>query len=202
VALRIPRTLEARLRHEASEQGRTLTEILLHALVAQWEHPHAAADLAELRAQLARLERQSARRERTQHQQAERKYDRLRQRYEALRAQAAADKKEHARQAEDQAQLYWYIREMQEQLDVFTADNPDLAEENARRHARVRDDMWRRLIAGMREEVADLYAESTGQAGATSVPVKDLIKLCHPDRWAQGQPASELAHEIMVRLNT
>jgi gamma-glutamylcysteine synthetase len=27
-----------------------------------------------------------------------------------------------------------------------------------------------------------------------------LIKLCHPDKWSQGQPATELAHEIMVIL--
>jgi hypothetical protein len=28
-----------------------------------------------------------------------------------------------------------------------------------------------------------------------------LIALCHPDKWSQGQPATELAHEITVALN-
>ena len=30
---------------------------------------------------------------------------------------------------------------------------------------------------------------------------RDLLKLCHPDKWSQGQPATELAHEITVLLN-
>jgi hypothetical protein len=29
---------------------------------------------------------------------------------------------------------------------------------------------------------------------------RGLIRLCHPDKWSQGQPATELAHEIMVML--
>jgi len=199
VALRIPRPLEARLRQDAAEQGRTLTEILLQALVAQWEHPHAAADLAEMQAQLAKRERQYATQERTHHKQAERKYARLKQRHKALRVQAAADKKERARLVKEREQAEAHARWMYERMTVISADNPDLAEENARRFASVQEESWRRQLAAMREQHASLWA-SSGQAGATSVPVKELIKLCHPDKWSQGQPATELAHEIMVRL--
>jgi hypothetical protein len=28
-----------------------------------------------------------------------------------------------------------------------------------------------------------------------------LLVLCHPDKWSQGQPATELAHELTVQLN-
>jgi hypothetical protein len=192
VALRIPRALEARLRHEASEQGRTRTAILLQALVAQWEHPHAAADLAETQAQLATLKRQYVA--------LERKSARLKQRYDALRVQAAADKKERARLIKEREQADEHVRWMHERLIVFTADNPDLAEENARRYAKVQGEAWRRRLADIQEEYARCLAETTGRAGTTSVPVKDLIKLCHPDKWSQGQPATELAHELMVRL--
>src|SRR5262249_25447965 len=60
LALRVPRALEARLRHEGSEAGRTLRDILWQALVARWEHPNAATDLAATQAQLATLKRQYA----------------------------------------------------------------------------------------------------------------------------------------------
>jgi|RhiMethySRZTD1v2_1073278.scaffolds.fasta_scaffold43129_7 hypothetical protein len=192
VALRIPRALEARLRHEASEQGRTMTDILLQALVAQWEHPHAVADLAETQAQLTKVKRQYATLERRSARLAQRR-----------RTQAAADKRERARLVEERAQADEHVRLMHERLTVFSAANPELAEEIASRYAKVQHDAWRRKLADM----ADLQAERArslaglhGRAGAMSVPVKDLIKLCHPDKWSQGQPAIELAHEIMVKL--
>jgi septal ring factor EnvC (AmiA/AmiB activator) len=191
VALRIPRSLETRLRHAAAEQGRTMTDILLQALVAQWEHPHAAADLAETQAQLATLKRQYAA--------LERKSDRLAQR---RRTQAAADKRERARLEKERDQADAHVRMMHERLTVFTAANSELAEEIARRYAKVQDEAWRRRAAEIREEHARARAEINGRAGATSVPVKELIKLCHPDKWSQGQPATELAHEVMVRLTS
>jgi hypothetical protein len=36
---------------------------------------------------------------------------------------------------------------------------------------------------------------------ALDVVLRQLLTLAHPDRWAQGQAASELAHEITVALN-
>jgi len=36
--------------------------------------------------------------------------------------------------------------------------------------------------------------------GTHDTLIRELIKLAHPDRWSQGQPATELAHEITVRL--
>jgi hypothetical protein len=32
--------------------------------------------------------------------------------------------------------------------------------------------------------------------------LRDLLKLAHPDRWAQGQPATELAHELTITIQT
>jgi hypothetical protein len=29
---------------------------------------------------------------------------------------------------------------------------------------------------------------------------RQLLKICHPDKWSQGQPASELTYELTVRL--
>jgi hypothetical protein len=50
---------------------------------------------------------------------------------------------------------------------------------------------------------ADLAAarRSAGAADVESLK-RDLIKLAHPDKWSQGQLATELAHEITVRLTT
>jgi hypothetical protein len=36
---------------------------------------------------------------------------------------------------------------------------------------------------------------------ALDVVLRQLLTLAHPDRWAQGQDAKELAHEITVMLN-
>jgi hypothetical protein len=52
VALRIPKALEARLRQEASEHGRTMTDIVLQSLMFRWEH----ATAVECQAQSAVLE--------------------------------------------------------------------------------------------------------------------------------------------------
>src|SRR4029453_3217136 len=60
VALRIPRTLEMRLRHESAESGGTLKDLLLYSLMAQGEPPNVAAELVETQAQLATLKRQYA----------------------------------------------------------------------------------------------------------------------------------------------
>jgi hypothetical protein len=190
VALRMPRALEARLRDEAAESGRTLTDLLLQSLVMRWEHPTAAADLVETEAQLATLTRQYVA--------LERKSTRLTQQ---RRSQAATDKKERRRLTEELAMAEAHMRLMHEQLTVFTAENPELAEKNARRYANVRQEENRRRLAELREEMDDRMAELTGRAHASPVPVMELIKLCHPDRWSNGQPATELANELMVRLN-
>jgi hypothetical protein len=157
--------------------------------VAQWEHPTAAAELVETQAQLATLQRQYAA--------LERKSTRLTQR---RRTQAAAEKRERTRLAEELAQANTHVRWMHERLVVFTAENPELAEENARRYAHVEAEERRRRLAELREEMDRNIAEITGRAPTSPVPVRELIKLCHLDKWSQGQPATELAHELMVIL--
>jgi hypothetical protein len=190
VALRIPRAQEERLRREAAEQQRTMTDLLLQALVAQWEHPTAAAELVKTQAQLATLKRQYAA--------LERKSARLAQQ---RRSQAATDKKERTRLTEELAMAQAHVRLMHERLTVFTAANPELAEENARRYANVQWEAHRRRLAELREEADRNMAEITGRAHASPVLVKELIKRFHPDKWSQGQLATEACHELMVTLN-
>lgn len=36
--------------------------------------------------------------------------------------------------------------------------------------------------------------------GADEILVRELLTIAHPDKWSQGQPATELAHELSVRL--
>jgi chromosome segregation ATPase len=178
------------LRQDAAEQGRTLTDILLQALVTQWEHPQAAADLSETQAQLASVERKYAA--------LERKSARL---TEQRRKKAAADKKERARLAEERASADEHVRVMHETLAVFMAANPELAEENARRQQKAYEEAVARASERLYNVYARMRALLDGREDTTSVPVKELIKLCHPDKWSQGQPATELAHELMVLLN-
>jgi hypothetical protein len=197
VALRMPRALEARLRHESTEQGRTLTDILLQSLVAQWEHPTATAELVETQEQLGALKRQYVA--------MERKYAALERRSARLtqqrRAQAAADKKELARLTEDLAQAQGHVRMMYERVAVFTAANPELAEENARRYANVQQEYRRRQMAELREEQERRMAEITGWSPASPALKREIQKQFHPDKWSNGQTAVEALTELMKFLN-
>jgi chromosome segregation ATPase len=184
VALRLPRPLEARLRADAATQQRTMTDIIVYALAFAWEHAGAVEELAQTRKALRQVEQQ---------------YARLQKRIEALCAQVTADKKERARLVEERDRAYAMACFAQERLTVFTAANPDLAEANAERYARVQEASWRRKMAAVREERARVM-ESTGQAGAKRVSVRELMKIAHPDKW-EGKPATDLAHEVVVFCN-
>jgi hypothetical protein len=131
-------------------QQRTLTDILLQALVFAWEHAHDAAELGLVRKQLATLEEQ---------------YKALTKRHEIIVKRHATAKADLAtvRRARDKAE-----REL----------------------AALRDHYRRCTLYGIWPD-HDTAEELRWR----------LKKLCHPDRWSQGQPASELAHELMVVLN-
>jgi hypothetical protein len=50
---------------------------------------------------------------------------------------------------------------------------------------------------------AEAQASTPGSTGtADKALIRELLILAHPDKWSQGQPATELAHEITVRLTT
>jgi hypothetical protein len=57
---------------------------------------------------------------------------------------------------------------------------------------------------------AEIYKLMAGPGGHDTQPtltapskadLTRLLVLCHPDKWAQGQPATALAHEVTVQLN-
>jgi chromosome segregation ATPase len=162
VALRIPRALEARLRQEAAEGGRTLTDILLQALVFRWEHTHAVEELPLTREQLAQLQKEHKALE-GRHTRLRADFARLQQQHKGLRSDLARVERERNKaqeELEDVKGYEWIYREM------------------------------RRRLTGSKSPEGSIAPEV----------LMELIKLCHPDRWSQGQPATELAHEIMVRL--
>jgi hypothetical protein len=197
VALRIPRALEARLRHESTEQGRTMTDILLQSLAAQWEHPTAAAELVEAQAQLETLKRQCAAQER-KYAAREQRSTRLTQQ---RRTQAAADKKERTRLTEALATAEAYARQMHERVVVFTAANPELAEENARRYVNVQQEARHRQLEELREHLDHTLNGHTGRGQALPVSVRELQIQFHPDKWSNGQTAAEALTELMKVLN-
>jgi hypothetical protein len=198
MALRIPRALETRLRQEAAEQGRSMTDILLQALVAQWEHPQAAAELAETQAALVETQAQLSTLKR-QYATLERRSARL---TKQRRTQAAADKKERTRLAEELEVAEGLVRRLHMEMSVFTAANPDLAEENARRYAKVQDEAHRRHLAEL-EDMCHTMAGLTGRAAGKIDPAfrRELQRDFHPDHWSQGQLAKDLADELFKRLN-
>ena len=42
---------------------------------------------------------------------------------------------------------------------------------------------------------------SVGAHAALDTTLRHLLTVAHPDKWAQGQPAQELAHELTVAIN-
>lgn len=61
--------------------------------------------------------------------------------------------------------------------------------------ARRMAEIWRYI-----DHVAEQERQS-GRPGASRDDLTQLLKLAHPDRWNQGQPATELAHELSVAVN-
>jgi chromosome segregation ATPase len=187
VGLRLPPAVIARLREEALQHECSLTLAILTAIETSWTQADTSTQLAQLRQQLAHVERQYAT--------LQRRSARL---TKERRTQAAQEKRERARLVAELAQAEAQVRGMHERLAIFTADHPDLAEENARRYAKVhREERHRRL-----NEQAQRFAARAGQGETPHVSKRDIIRIAHPDRWSQGQPADQLAHEIMVMLNT
>jgi ssDNA-binding Zn-finger/Zn-ribbon topoisomerase 1 len=64
-------------------------------------------------------------------------------------------------------------------------------------------DAMERECAALRQRMSTMEAARRGTADADACePLrKQLIRLAHPDKWSQGQPASVLAHEVMVMVN-
>jgi hypothetical protein len=58
-------------------------------------------------------------------------------------------------------------------------------------------------VEGLRKTLRDYFQRFlNGQHGeVTKETLTRLLILAHPDKWSQGQPATELAHEITVQLN-
>jgi hypothetical protein len=56
------------------------------------------------------------------------------------------------------------------------------------------------VMLAYKEELQRHLSPAKGAADPSMLR-RDLLKLCHPDKWSQGQLATELAHEITVLLN-
>jgi hypothetical protein len=79
----------------------------------------------------------------------------------------------------------------------------DAAKGEVRRVQRERDEVQEEL--GMykdrlfRRVFGDLLESGEGLPDDVR---RQLLKICHPDKWSQGQPAAELAHELTVFLTS
>jgi hypothetical protein len=180
----MPRPIEARLRADAAAQQRTMTDILLAALAFAWEHAGAVEELAQTRKVLWKAEQRCAR---------------LQRRTEAQRIQAKTDKKARADLEWERDATWAALRGAREELTIFQAENPDQAEEIARRYAKVQEEAFATQMAAFQEALARALVPNK-QAGAKMVSLRELAKLAHPDLW-HGKPAIELGEEIMKLAN-
>jgi hypothetical protein len=100
-------------------------------------------------------------------------------------------------------------RELQEQLDSLGASYEAL---DARywalwhKHRDLQKDLAQAAheVGYWRDVYSRLLASrhgATTQASLSKADLTRLLALAHPDRWSQGQLASELAHELSVALN-
>jgi chromosome segregation ATPase len=84
------------------------------------------------------------------------------------------------------------LRDMRKQRNALKDENVNLMRQIALLQAEVCMLQLRRYMQ-----------ESPVMDGTTSDQhlLKKLAILCHPDKWSAGQPATELAHEMMVEIN-
>jgi hypothetical protein len=50
-------------------------------------------------------------------------------------------------------------------------------------------------------DLAQLGSQTFPASPLSERTLKSLLAIAHPDKWSQGQPATELAHEIAVAIN-
>jgi hypothetical protein len=97
------------------------------------------------------------------------------------------------------------FRKLRDERDALKAKEKRL--EDLTMDALTRADMARREVEYWRTKVLDDMARGTPRrAHQDPAPfldqvLKHLIRLAHPDHWQRGQPATELAHELLVALN-
>jgi hypothetical protein len=59
---------------------------------------------------------------------------------------------------------------------------------------------WTKLWRDLAESTHTPYPP-TGPAPTLAPTLRQLLRIAHPDKWSQGQPATALAHEITIVLN-
>ena len=74
--------------------------------------------------------------------------------------------------------------------------------ETARAHASIFQNQLRTSEI-LRELQGDRYQTTPGARPSwLDHALRDLIVLAHPDKWSQGQAATELGHQVLLELNT
>jgi hypothetical protein len=58
--------------------------------------------------------------------------------------------------------------------------------------------LWQSLA---RQSQQGTRTRGGGSDAALDTTLKQLLALIHPDKWSQGQPATELAHELAIVIN-
>ena len=122
----------------------------------------------------------------------------------------------------EKAHLGPFDTTLREEYQRLLTENAHLATENARLRERLRDadtkierlerqctrltddcKLWRNRAF----EIIDRYFDATSPAAPrpeawVGHELKNLAAIAHPDKWSQGQPATALAHEVVVMLTT
>jgi hypothetical protein len=122
-----------------------------------------------------------------------------REAYRTLRAEARQQREAHQQELEDLQTAH--DREVNELATSHMRLMDRLTRE--RDQARERLD-WAESMMRVWQGIADMASRGAGRAAPTAdleeATFKKLISLCHPDRWSQGQLATELAHELSVAV--
>jgi chromosome segregation ATPase len=128
-------------------------------------------------------------------------YDSLCAYYRDLEARLATARVEYRKLREDRDRLATLSRLLQERdqdlsMELYTVrQERDRAQHNAR-YWQAKYDIEHR-VRGL--EARD--REPLPRTPTLEPTLKKLLFVAHPDRWAQGQDASQLAHELAVVIN-
>jgi hypothetical protein len=93
---------------------------------------------------------------------------------------------------------------LRERLALLTLHHKDLQnryetlQQSSRQQERDFDALLRSMYGGTQEALQSSFVAAPVDLAQTLVA---LLTLAHPDKWSQGQPATELAHEITIALN-
>jgi len=110
-------------------------------------------------------------------------------------------KKQNTKLQRDNQTLFKSVRELQERNADYNARRV-IASDLADKYRDENSSLQRQIeLLQVQTRVLELRIAEAQSAPAEPALLRQLLRICHPDLWSQGQSATELAHLMSIEIN-